>query len=145
MRPPTSGFTASSATTRSASPGWTKRWRNYSTWLYFLDRYGAEEAGGYRQSWQQRWETVKKAKIPIGLPVADYSPQEYSAIVYGRGPIFIQEMEKEMGEQAFDAFLQAYYQAYQWEIAAGKDFKALAEQYCACSLTPLFEQWVNSQ
>lgn len=117
----------------------------YSTWLYFLDRYGAEEAGGYRQSWQQRWETVKKAKIPIGLPVADYSPQEYSAIVYGRGPIFIQEMEKEMGEQAFDAFLQAYYQAYQWEIAAGKDFKALAEQYCACSLTPLFEQWVNSQ
>ncbi|NPV76438.1 MAG: M1 family metallopeptidase [Anaerolineae bacterium] len=117
----------------------------YSTWLYFLDRYGAEGAGGYRQSWQQRWETVKKEKIPIGLPVADYSPQEYSAIVYGRGPIFIQELEKEMGKQAFAAFLQTYYQAYQWKIAAGKDFKALAEQQCACNLTPLFEQWVNSQ
>ena len=51
-------------------------------------------------------------------------------------------LAKEMGPDAFSNFVQAYYRQYRWEIATGDDFKRLAEESCACDLTPLFETWV---
>lgn len=114
----------------------------YITGLYFQDRYGAEAAEQYRQNWQQRWARVERKNIPIGLPVKDYPGQEYSAIIYGRGPIFLQEMAGSMGNENFNAFLLRYVETYRWKIATGKDFKQLAEQQCGCNLTSLFTEWV---
>jgi aminopeptidase N len=85
---------------------------------------------------------LDRADIPIGLPAAAYSGQEYSAIVYGRGPLFFDALGEAIGQAALTALLRDYAAQYRWQIATGQDFKALAEAYCACDLTALFADWV---
>lgn len=115
----------------------------YSTYLYFLDRYGAEAAQQFYDSFTFRWERgAGNADIPVGLPVEAYTGGEYSAIVYGRGPLFFLALQDEMGAEVFAAFLQDYYRTYQWGIATTDGLKALAEVHCDCDLTTLFEAWV---
>ena len=104
--------------------------------------YSENNAEGFVDSWYQRWASVGMESIPIGKPAAAYDESEYGPIVYGRGPLFFAALEEKLGEDEFDAFLRAYMDEYRWGIATGADFKALAEETCACDLAPLFEEWV---
>lgn len=117
----------------------------YATLLYYLDVHGGGGAAGFRGSLERRWNRVNRADIPIGLPVRAYTPQQYSAIVYGRGPLFLEALAQEMGQQEFEAFLKDYVQTYRWGIATGAGFKELAQTHCRCNLAPLFETWVEDQ
>lgn len=114
----------------------------FLTLVYYSDVYGPQGSNGFRGSLEGRWRRVDRADIPIGLPVAGYSPQEYSAIVYGRGPLFIEALSEAMGPAVFAEFMRDYFQSYEYQIATGIEFKALAEQHCGCDLTALFEEWV---
>ena len=114
----------------------------YATLQYWEDVEGAAGARGFRDSLEGRWERVDFAEIPIGLPVAAYSAGEYGAIVYGRGPLFLEALEERMDEEDFDAFLQDYYQTHRWRIATTEDFHRLAETHCGCDLDLMFDQWV---
>jgi len=115
----------------------------YATYLYFVDQYGESGASGLRQSFVSRWDSVDDAEIPIGMPAGEYEGAEYSAIVYGRGPLFFEALSDTMGEAVFDVFIRDYYQTYKWGIVTGRDLKALAEEDCNCDLTPLFDAWVG--
>jgi hypothetical protein len=114
----------------------------YITGIYYEDVGGEVARQGFRDSWYGRWDRVERAEIPIGLPVASYEGPEYSAIVYGRGPLFVEALEQEMGEAVFAEFLRDYVTTYAWLIATGEDFRQLAEEHCGCDLTDLFEAWV---
>jgi hypothetical protein len=114
----------------------------YATYLYYVDRYGASRAQGVSASWYERWYRVDGTNIPIGKPAGAYSVNEYGPIVYGRGPLFIAALERQIGEEQFDKFLYDYAEKYRWGISTGTEFKTLAEETCACDLTPLFEEWV---
>ena len=81
-----------------------------------------------------RWASVNFEKIPIGLPVAAYDDQEYSAIVYGRGPLFFVALREKMGVQAFNAFLKDYTETLSWNIATPEFLQSLAEEHCTCDL-----------
>jgi len=117
----------------------------YATLLYWLDLYGAAGASGFRESLYGRWDQVARAEIPIGLPVRDYKGREYGAIVYGRGPLFLEELSKKLGRGTFDAFLRDYYEVHKWGIATADSLKGLAEIHCDCDLTPMFADWVYGQ
>ena len=78
----------------------------------------------------------------IGLPVKMYGGREYGAIVYGRGPLFIEALADEMGQRTFDEFMRDYSETLKWGISTGDTFRQLAEQHCQCDLTVLFEEWV---
>jgi aminopeptidase N len=114
----------------------------YLTGLYYADTYGESAARSYRSSWNSRWERVDRADIPIGMPAGSYVDKEYGAIVYGRGPLFVAALAKEMGQEKFDEFLRDYYKSHQWGIGTSDAFKQLAEGHCQCDLTALFEEWV---
>jgi aminopeptidase N len=114
----------------------------YLTGRYYVDTYGEEAFQSYRDSWVYRWQRVEQAEIPIGLPSAAYAENAYGAIVYGRGPIFVEALAKEMGQDKFDAFMRDYYQSHKWGIGTGEAFRELAEAHCQCDLTTLFEEWV---
>lgn len=114
----------------------------FATLQYFSDSYGATEEEGFRDGLEFRWSWVDNAKIPMGLPVRDYTDKEYSAIVYGRGGLFFEALRDKMGEEAFDDFLREYAIRYSWEIATTDEFKSLAEQNCQCKLDSLFQEWV---
>ncbi|HEX9333787.1 MAG TPA: M1 family metallopeptidase [Anaerolineales bacterium] len=114
----------------------------FVTLQYYADEYGPNGEQGFRNSLEGRWASVNNAKIPIGLPVAKYSNQEYGAIVYGRGPLFFVALRDEMGTEAFNAFIKDYTQTLSWEIATPQFLQSLAEKHCSCDLDQLFNDWV---
>ena len=114
----------------------------YATWQYYIDSYGEQNAQGYYDSLEGRWGRVNFEEIPIGLPAEDYSGAEYGAIVYGRGPIFLNELAEQMGQDVFDAFMRDYVDQYRWQIAYADDFMRLAEEHCNCDLSELFNEEV---
>jgi Peptidase family M1 domain len=114
----------------------------FATLQYYADEYGPNGEQGFQNSLEARWSGVDRADIPIGLPVAKYSGQEYSAIVYGRGPLFFVALREKMGTEAFDAFLKDYTQTLSWGIATPEFLQSLAEKHCTCELDDLFKEWV---
>jgi aminopeptidase N len=117
----------------------------FVTLQYYTDEYGPNGAQGFENSLESRWSDVNQQKIPIGLPVAKYTDLEYSAIVYGRGPLFFVALKNKMGAEAFDAFLKDYTQTLSWGIATPKILQSLAEKHCGCDLQEIFDQWVYPQ
>ena len=94
-------------------------------------------------SWSDRWDQRRPGRDPDRQARrATIRADEYSPIVYGRGPLFVEALEKEMGQPAFDAFLRDYYQAHKWQIGTPETFRQMAEDHCACDLGPLFQEWV---
>jgi len=114
----------------------------YATWVYYRDRYGETEARWFEENLRFRWQQASDPDRPIGLPVAAYDERDYSAIVYGRGPLFVDALARTLGDEAFAAFLQDYYRTFQWDTVTTADFQRLAEGHCGCDLTPLFAEWV---
>lgn len=114
----------------------------FATLQYYADEYGPSGEQGFRDSLEARWDSVNRAEIPIGLPVAEYSGQEYGAIVYGRGPLFFVALRQRMGAETFDAFLKEYTETLSWGIATPAFLQSLAEKHCACDLDDLFNEWV---
>lgn len=114
----------------------------FVTLQYYADEYGPGGEQGFRSSLEGRWERVGRADIPIGRPVAEYSGEEYGAIVYGRGPLFFVALRERMGTEAFDAFLKDYTATLAWKIATPEILQSMAEKHCACELDELFDEWV---
>jgi hypothetical protein len=117
----------------------------FATGLYFQDLHGDTAAEQYRLSWQQRWQRIQSQPIPIGLPVSAYKEEQYSPIIYGRAPLFIQFLQEKLGRAMFSNFLHAYYQKYQWGIVTTAGFRKAAEEACTCSLENQFNDWVYSK
>jgi hypothetical protein len=114
----------------------------FATLQYYADEYGPNGEQGFRQSLEGRWDSVGRADIPIGLPVAEYSGEEYGAIVYGRGPLFFVALRDEMGTETFDAFIKEYTETLSWGIATPEFLQSLAETHCSCDLDQIFNEWV---
>ena len=114
----------------------------FATVQYYTDTYGEQAAEGFHSSLEQRWARVDFQKIPIGLPVVAYQGREYGAIVYGRGPLFMEALRDEMGVPAFDDFMQDYTKSLAWKISTPETLQDLAERHCACDLDELFDEWV---
>ena len=112
----------------------------YMTYIYYLDRYG--DGDGYVESWKYRWSRVENADIPIGLPAGEYHGAEYSGIVYGRGPLFYLEIEKNYGLDTVISAVQSYYQDHLWGNGNTEDIRAALEDACDCDLSVEFEEWV---
>jgi aminopeptidase N len=115
----------------------------YSTWLYFLDRYGPSAADAWQANWGSRWDRTDREKKSVGLPAREYTEREYGSIVYGRGPMFLTALAQRMGQVKFDRFLQAYTARFRWGIATAEDFKAMAQEACSCDLSDLYKEWLE--
>ncbi len=116
----------------------------YATYFYYFDRYGRRQARDFLTNMERRWATAENIEMPIGLPAEAYSGQDYGAIVYGRGPIFVDKLAQAMGQDSFDRFMHSYFERYQYQIATAAEFRALAEETCGCDLNDLFEEWVGA-
>lgn len=125
----------------------------YVTYLYLLEagetvaeaQDGEDAAQIFYDSLVQRWESVDRADIAVGQPVAAYQGPTYGAIVYGRGPLFFEALAAEMGASTFDAFLRRYYEELKWDIATSQRLQALAEAQCSCELDALFDEWIYGE
>ena len=82
-----------------------------------------------------RWERVARDPMPVGLPVASYTGDEYGTIVYGRGPIFVRRWRDTMGRDVFDDFLRDYIRQFRWEEAPA-DFPRAGQRRIAGATCP---------
>ncbi|MEW6084247.1 MAG: M1 family metallopeptidase [Chloroflexota bacterium] len=114
----------------------------FATLQFYADEYGAEGEDEFRASLEERWAYTGNADIPIGLPVAEYAGVEYSAIVYGRGPLFFVDLREKMGDEAFDRFIKEYTETLAWDISTTESLQAIAEKNCGCELDEAFNEWV---
>ncbi|MBN1993416.1 MAG: M1 family metallopeptidase [Anaerolineae bacterium] len=114
----------------------------YTTIIYFTNVYGQATGWTVRASWENQWQAIGRPDMPIGLPAAAYTRDEYTAVVYGRGPLFITALAETMGQRSFNEFFRDYQQTHKWRHSSTASFKQLAEQHCQCDLTGLFETWV---
>ncbi len=117
----------------------------YSIWLYQVDRYGRNVADDWSTSWGARWDRAGRLAKPVGLPAAEYEPNEYSPIVYCRGPLFLSALAERVGQGVFDKFLRDYASRFRWGIATTADFKSMAEDACKCELDDLYQEWLDRQ
>lgn len=115
----------------------------YATWQYFVAQGDSSAAAAYYNSLRRRWSAVDFAPLPIGQPVAAYEDRAYSAIIYGRGPLFFEALAERIGAAALTDFLSDYTRTYRWGIATPEGLRTLAEQHCACDLADLWAEWVE--
>lgn len=116
----------------------------YAMWLYWRERHGPERAERLQRSFA--WDARNPGSaLPIGRPVAAYSPRDYEGTIYGRGPLFLMALADRMGKAQFDGFVRQLSAAYRWRVVTGDDLRRAAERACACSLDVLWREWVISQ
>jgi hypothetical protein len=115
----------------------------FSTYFYYDQAYGKPGTQGAIDSWRSRWARVGDAEKPIGLPVGAYSEGEYSAIVYGRGPLFLIALRDRIGPDKMAELLRRYYAEYAWKIATPETFRSLAEEVAGQPLGDLWAKWVT--
>ena len=115
----------------------------YSTALYYELNLGWEDAG--TEMFGPWYEGVRGTDQDgaINLPVAAYTEPLYGALVYGKGPLFLQALHEAVGDDLFWAILQTYYEAYRYGIASGPDFLAVVDQVSGADLSALYEEWLE--
>jgi aminopeptidase N len=115
----------------------------FSTYFYYDQAYGKQGTQGLLDSLRARWSRVNYAEKPIGLPVSEYQDQEYSAIVYGRGPLFLFALRDQIGADKMAELLRRYYAEYSWKIATPNEFRRLAEEVSGQDIGDLWTKWVT--
>lgn len=117
----------------------------YSTLVYWEDVHGQAAAQAVvRQQFQGPYDRAKSQghDAAVNQPVSAFDEADYSAIVYGKGPLFYDAIRKAMGNDKFFQFLQAYYSQFRYKIAAPEDILKTAETTCGCSLQDEYKQWI---
>ncbi len=114
----------------------------FITYLHFVEDQQESLANGLVSNWQSRLAMVEEQEKPIGLPGNRYRGLEYSGIVYGRGPLFFQNLEKQLGRATLLEAIRDYYQDNQWDIATEEDIRNSLEEACRCDLSKTFEEWI---
>lgn len=117
----------------------------YSTLLYFEDRYGTEVAADLLEYvFQRPYEGLVEAgrDAPVGLPVAAYSEEDYGTVVYRKGPLYFHALRQEVGDEDFWRILRTYFVRNRYGIATPKDWLAAVELVTGDEHRTLYEQWI---
>jgi len=121
---------------------------NYSTVFYWEEIAGPEVAARIVENFfvgPYERARVQGQDRPVAGPVADFSEGEYSAIVYGKGPLFFEALRQEVGDETFLDIMQTYYAEYKYSVARPDDLLQIIESVSGRDVAPLFEAWIQSK
>jgi hypothetical protein len=80
----------------------------------------------------------------VGSSVLDFPDFDaYETVVYRKGPLFLDALRQEIGDEAFFSGLQQYYEWYKFGIGTGQGFLEAMQQASGKDLRPLFDEWVG--
>jgi hypothetical protein len=122
----------------------------YSSAHYFEEVRGAEayaqQTGQYRQTYERLVRAGRDE--PVASPLSYFEEtgrsDRYGQVVYVKGALFLHLLRQEIGDQAFFAALQNYYQDMKFQIARPDDFTGAFEASHGASLDMFFEEWLYS-
>jgi aminopeptidase N len=124
---------------------------NYSTVVYFGDRYGQEKAAQmmdlHLKGTYSTGRMMGGADAPVNLSTAAYQNNvQYGAVVYGKGALYYDALRKLVGDENFFAALRAYFQKYNGKIAPARGLLAIMKQQApgkADEIETLFHHWIE--
>jgi hypothetical protein len=121
----------------------------YSSTLYFEFEQGPDAKAALIREWQQMYGsyTSQGMDAPITRDLAYFeqgSENLYSIVVYIKGALFFHALRQEIGDQAFFAALQNYYQEHAYGLATGQDLLDAFESAAGQQLDELYNQWLFS-
>jgi len=119
----------------------------YSALLYLQETEGEEVFQNYLKEFQSSAALADAGtggKLKVGSSVAEFSGTGYyTNIVYEKGPLFLNTLRTQMGDEAFFAGLRAYYRQYQFGVADRQGFLEVMQRFSDVNLSPLFKEWIG--
>lgn len=118
---------------------------NFSVVYYYEHVYGPDRARlAFDNYVAARYLRLKASGVDavVNQPVSAFTPELYSAIVYGKAALFFQEVRTELGDETFLAILRAYLNDRRYGIARPEDWLRVAEQVSGQDLTGLYSRWI---
>jgi hypothetical protein len=91
-------------------------------------------------------EMHEKKGLFIGSPVDKFtSVGAYSQLVYQKGALMLEKLEKEIGKEKMDKLLQIYFKEYQYGIATSSDFISIFSEELGPEAKEYFESWLTGK
>ena len=124
---------------------------NWSSMLYYEDRYGKEKA---QQMSDLNLNTsfsmgamLGGGDKPANLPTAAYTNNlQYGAVIYGKGALYYDKLRALTGDEAFFGALRDYYAQYGDKLAGPQDLKAIVIQKAPtkrAQIEALATRWID--
>jgi len=118
----------------------------YSTLLYYENRYGVEVAADIAaQQFEGTHERLVESgqDMPAGLPVAAYDRALYGPVVYNKGPLYFRALREAVGDKAFFDILRSYYCRHRFGIATPESFLTAVKIVTGDAHRALYERWIE--
>jgi aminopeptidase N len=119
---------------------------SYTQVIYQEEAHGAAAAERELEGFRQRYLAARAARVdaPVARPASAFRGGTYTALVYAKSALFFHALRREVGEQAFDRFLQGYYQTHRYNRVTGAELVGAAEATCSCELDALYRDWITT-
>ncbi len=117
----------------------------YTSLLYFQERYGADTAQAWLESaFERPYRRLLEDEqdMAVGLPVEAYPEDLYGPVVYGKGPLFFHTLREQVGDEAFVEILRSYFREHRYGVAYPEDLLRVAERVSGQDLDPLYREWI---
>lgn len=119
---------------------------NYSVVRYLNRRSGGQAGEALLQDWHQRYGMRDNQDPVVNSPATEFGSWDpYRRTVYIHGALFLAELEREMGEERFLAFLRDYAARNRYGIATSSDFFDLAQDSSDTDLSALISDWFSPE
>ncbi|MEP7289259.1 MAG: M1 family metallopeptidase, partial [Chloroflexota bacterium] len=120
---------------------------SYTEFVYMRAAYpNGSQADDYIQNFQKEYAAFTGGGIldqPLDLPVSSYSTVAYGAIVYRKGPLFLVELERQLGgRDVVYKMLSDYFKVYRYKVATTAGIEKSFEATSGKDLSALFQKWV---
>ena len=95
-------------------------WASYSEVIYYRDSGRPELAAAQLAEFRRSWTALRDSgrDVPLSAPLAELRGR-YVAVVYSKAALFIAELERELGSDAFQRLLLEYVAAARYRDADG--------------------------
>ena len=113
--------------------------------LVYLEAYQPPIYDGSLRAYRDTLDFLESetGDFSLSQPVTDFLDRRrvYSPVVYQKGAMFFHELRREIGDQAFFAGLQAYYENSRYQLVEPADLLAAFENSCTCRLDRFYDTW----
>lgn len=118
----------------------------YAEYIYARNAHGEDRARDWVQGDRDRYNYYLSTGAPdlvLNLPVSAYVQNNYGAIIYTKGPLFYNELERILGQDTLMKAIRTYFDRYRYELVTSRDVLETFEEVGEQELDAVFYQWVG--
>ena len=120
----------------------------FSSAVYYEEAAGPQAYTEVRSYWQGRYDRLVQdgRDVPLSWSLDEFmqqDPEAYAPVAYSKGALFFDALRNEVGDEAFFAALNSYYQDHRYQIATESDLRAAFIQTAGTNVEAIFDAWLK--